>query len=85
MVVMDKHGMDKERYPFPVTPAELFTLIDSLPLRKEEMQLQGDAGQACAWLCLTLQLPWASTFCCLRFFLMLHQAWNTEDTDVQTF
>uniref|UniRef100_A0ACB8FHP2 Uncharacterized protein n=1 Tax=Sphaerodactylus townsendi TaxID=933632 RepID=A0ACB8FHP2_9SAUR len=47
MVVVDKHGVDKERYPFPATPAELFTLVDSFPLRKDEMKLQGEAGQSC--------------------------------------
>eukprot|EP00062_Callorhinchus_milii_P001840 gi/632937423/ref/XP_007899597.1/ PREDICTED: sushi repeat-containing protein SRPX [Callorhinchus milii] len=47
MVLFDKNGMDKERYPFPVTPAELFTLIDTFPLRKEEMKLQAANGQSC--------------------------------------
>ncbi|KAM9245812.1 sushi repeat-containing protein SRPX [Leptosomus discolor] len=47
IVVMDKHGMDKERYPFPATPAELFALIDNFPLRKEEMKLQAEIGQSC--------------------------------------
>lgn len=46
---MDKHGMDKERYPFPATPAELFALIDNFPLRKEEMKLQAEIGQSCPW------------------------------------
>ncbi|XP_008105587.1 sushi repeat-containing protein SRPX isoform X2 [Anolis carolinensis] len=47
MVVVDKHGVDKERYPFPATPAELFTLIDTFPLRKDEMKLQAESGQSC--------------------------------------
>ncbi|EMP31636.1 Sushi repeat-containing protein SRPX, partial [Chelonia mydas] len=47
VVVMDKHGMDKERYPFPATPAQLFALIDTFPLRKEEMKLQAETGQSC--------------------------------------
>ncbi|MGH0164811.1 UNVERIFIED_CONTAM: hypothetical protein FKN15_048149, partial [Acipenser sinensis] len=47
MVLIDKHGMDKERYAFPVTAAELFTLIDTFPLRKEEMKVQAEAGQTC--------------------------------------
>lgn len=47
IVVMDKHGMDKERYPFPATPAELFALIDKFPLRKDEMKLQAEIGQSC--------------------------------------
>ncbi|KAJ6667641.1 hypothetical protein lerEdw1_016762 [Lerista edwardsae] len=48
MVVVDKHGVDKERYPFPATPAEVFALIDAFPLRKDEMKLQAEAGQSCA-------------------------------------
>lgn len=49
MVVVDKHGVDKERYPFPATPAEVFALIDVFPLRKDEMKLQAEsAGQSCA-------------------------------------
>ncbi|XP_068602285.1 sushi repeat-containing protein SRPX [Brachionichthys hirsutus] len=47
MVLVDKQGTDKQRYPFPITAAELFTTIDSLPLRKEEMLLQQEAGQTC--------------------------------------
>uniref|UniRef100_A0A674HX86 Sushi repeat containing protein X-linked n=1 Tax=Terrapene triunguis TaxID=2587831 RepID=A0A674HX86_9SAUR len=47
VVVMDKHGMDKERYSFPPTPAQLFALIDTFPLRKEEMKLQAETGQSC--------------------------------------
>uniref|UniRef100_A0A8D2NMG3 Sushi repeat containing protein X-linked n=1 Tax=Zonotrichia albicollis TaxID=44394 RepID=A0A8D2NMG3_ZONAL len=47
IVVMDKHGMDKERYPFPATPAELFALIDKFPLRKDEMKLQAEIGHSC--------------------------------------
>ncbi|RMC06272.1 hypothetical protein DUI87_15703 [Hirundo rustica rustica] len=47
IVVMDKHGMDKERYPFPATPAELFALIDKFPLRKDEIKLQAEIGQSC--------------------------------------
>ncbi|XP_051870327.1 sushi repeat-containing protein SRPX [Pristis pectinata] len=47
MVLIDKYGMDKERYPFPVTAAELFTLIDTFALRKEEIKLQAESGQSC--------------------------------------
>uniref|UniRef100_UPI00398F0C01 sushi repeat-containing protein SRPX isoform X1 n=1 Tax=Pristiophorus japonicus TaxID=55135 RepID=UPI00398F0C01 len=47
MVLIDKYGMDKERYPFLVTAAELFTLIDTFPLRKEEIKLQAEIGQSC--------------------------------------
>lgn len=47
MVLLDKQGMDKQRYPFPITAAELFTTIDTFPLRKDEMVLQQEAGQSC--------------------------------------
>lgn len=47
MVLVDKQGTDKQRYPFPITAAELFTTIDTFPLRKEEMVLQQEAGQNC--------------------------------------
>ncbi|XP_033965883.1 sushi repeat-containing protein SRPX [Pseudochaenichthys georgianus] len=47
MVLVDKQGMDKQRYPFPITAAELFTTIDTFPLRKDEMVLQQEAGQNC--------------------------------------
>lgn len=47
MVLIDKQGMDKQRYPFPITAAELFTTIDTFPLRKDEMVLQQEAGQTC--------------------------------------
>ncbi|XP_048459154.1 sushi-repeat-containing protein SRPX-like [Rhincodon typus] len=47
MVLIDKYGMDKERYPFPVTAAELFTLIDTFSLRKKEIKLQIENGQSC--------------------------------------
>ncbi|KAA8588017.1 hypothetical protein FQN60_001211, partial [Etheostoma spectabile] len=47
MVLVDKQGMDKQRYPFPITSAELFTTIDTFPLRKDEMVLQQEAGQNC--------------------------------------
>ncbi|XP_054888272.1 sushi repeat-containing protein SRPX isoform X1 [Poeciliopsis prolifica] len=47
MVLVDKQGIDKQRYPFPITAAELFTTIDTFPLRKDEMVLQQEAGQFC--------------------------------------
>lgn len=47
MVLVDKQGMDKQRYPFPITAAELFTTIDTFPQRKDEMVLQQEAGQSC--------------------------------------
>lgn len=48
MVLVDKHGMDKERYVSLVTPVALFNLIDTFPLRKEEMVLQAEMGQTCS-------------------------------------
>ncbi|KAM6143934.1 sushi repeat-containing protein SRPX isoform 3-T3 [Erethizon dorsatum] len=47
MVLVDKHGMDKERFVSLVTPVALFNLIDTFPLRKEEMVLQAEMGQSC--------------------------------------
>ncbi|KPP67422.1 sushi repeat-containing protein SRPX-like, partial [Scleropages formosus] len=47
MVLIDKQGIDKMRYTFPITAAELFATIDTFPLRKEEMLLQQEAGQTC--------------------------------------
>ncbi|KAM9709240.1 sushi repeat-containing protein SRPX isoform 1-T1 [Menidia menidia] len=47
MVLVDKQGVDKQRYPFPITAAELFTTIDTFPIRKDEMVLQQQAGQTC--------------------------------------
>uniref|UniRef100_A0A2K6JR80 Sushi repeat containing protein X-linked n=1 Tax=Rhinopithecus bieti TaxID=61621 RepID=A0A2K6JR80_RHIBE len=47
MVLVDKHGMDKERYVSLVMPVALFNLIDTFPLRKEEMVLQAEMGQTC--------------------------------------
>uniref|UniRef100_A0A2K5CM64 Sushi repeat containing protein X-linked n=1 Tax=Aotus nancymaae TaxID=37293 RepID=A0A2K5CM64_AOTNA len=48
MVLVDKHGMDKERYVSLVMPVALFNLIDTFPLRKEEMVLQAEMGQTCS-------------------------------------
>uniref|UniRef100_A0A8C9ACJ1 Sushi repeat containing protein X-linked n=1 Tax=Prolemur simus TaxID=1328070 RepID=A0A8C9ACJ1_PROSS len=47
MVLVDKHGMDKERYVSLVMPVALFNLVDTFPLRKEEMVLQAEMGQTC--------------------------------------
>lgn len=47
MVLVDKQGINKQRYPFPITAAELFTTIDTFPLRKDEMLVQQEAGQTC--------------------------------------
>ncbi|KAE8623070.1 hypothetical protein XENTR_v10005479 [Xenopus tropicalis] len=47
LVVLDKHGMDKERYVTPVTNTDLFTLIDVFPLRKDEIKMQAEFGHTC--------------------------------------
>ncbi|KAK2904956.1 hypothetical protein Q8A67_006755 [Cirrhinus molitorella] len=47
MVLLDKQGVDKQRYTFPITAAEVFTTIDTFPLRTEEAILQKEAGQSC--------------------------------------
>ncbi|KAG8450535.1 hypothetical protein GDO86_002980, partial [Hymenochirus boettgeri] len=47
VMILDKHGMDKDRYIFPVANADLFTLIDTFPLRKDEMKLQAEVGHTC--------------------------------------
>ncbi|XP_026073782.1 sushi repeat-containing protein SRPX-like isoform X1 [Carassius auratus] len=47
MVLLDKQGVDKQRYTFPITAAEIFTTIDTFPLRAEEVTLQTEAGQSC--------------------------------------
>lgn len=66
MVLVDKHGMDKERFVSLVTPVTLFNLVDTFPLRKEEMVLQAEMGQSC------------TTWCNVHFsavsFLSLHSA-----------
>ncbi|XP_078514388.1 sushi repeat-containing protein SRPX isoform X1 [Lissotriton helveticus] len=49
MVIVDKHGMDKERYASPASAIEIFDLIDTFPLRKEEMKLQAAAGHTCTY------------------------------------
>lgn len=60
MVLVDKHGTDKERYVSLVTPMALFNLIDTFPLRKEEMILQAEMGQTC------------NTWCDVTFLVVLH-------------
>uniref|UniRef100_A0A671PK74 Sushi repeat-containing protein SRPX-like n=1 Tax=Sinocyclocheilus anshuiensis TaxID=1608454 RepID=A0A671PK74_9TELE len=47
MVLLDKQGVDKQRYTFPITAAEIFTTIDTFLLRTEESTLQKEAGQSC--------------------------------------
>ncbi|XP_040279725.1 sushi repeat-containing protein SRPX isoform X1 [Bufo bufo] len=47
MVVLDKHGVDKERYANPINNSDLFTLIDAFPLRRDEMQFQAEVGHMC--------------------------------------
>ncbi|XP_026999442.2 sushi repeat-containing protein SRPX [Tachysurus fulvidraco] len=47
LVLLDKQGVDKQRYTYPVTAAEIFTIIDTFPLRTEEDLLQKEAGHGC--------------------------------------
>ncbi|XP_062862041.1 sushi repeat-containing protein SRPX isoform X1 [Trichomycterus rosablanca] len=47
LVLVDKHGVDKQRYTYPVTAAEIFSIIDTFPLRTEEALLQKEAGHSC--------------------------------------
>ncbi|XP_035629537.1 sushi-repeat-containing protein SRPX-like isoform X6 [Oncorhynchus keta] len=47
MVMIDKQGMDKERYTYPITSAQIFTTIDTWQGRMDEMVLQQEAGHTC--------------------------------------
>ncbi|KAK1797859.1 hypothetical protein P4O66_008209, partial [Electrophorus voltai] len=47
LVLLDKQGVDKQRYTYPITAAELFSTIDTFPLRTEEAILQKEAGHSC--------------------------------------
>lgn len=47
LLLIDKQGTDRERYTYPITAAQIFTTIDTFPLRKEEMVLQQEAGHTC--------------------------------------
>lgn len=47
LVLLDKQGVDKQRYTYPVTAAEIFSIIDTFPLRTEEALLQKEAGHGC--------------------------------------
>lgn len=47
LVLLDKQGVDKQRFTYPVTAAEIFTIIDTFPLRTEEALLQKEAGHGC--------------------------------------
>ncbi|KAK3568327.1 hypothetical protein QTP86_004234 [Hemibagrus guttatus] len=44
LVLLDKQGVDKQRFTYPVTAAEIFTIIDAFPLRTEEALLQKEAA-----------------------------------------
>ncbi|XP_067113029.1 sushi repeat-containing protein SRPX [Osmerus mordax] len=47
LVLIDKQGTDRHRYTYPITSAEIFTTVDTFPLRKEEMLQQQEAGHTC--------------------------------------
>ncbi|CAB1347340.1 unnamed protein product [Coregonus sp. 'balchen'] len=47
MVMIDKQGMDRERYTYPITSAQIFTTIDTWQGRMDEMVLQQEAGHTC--------------------------------------
>lgn len=41
VVLLGKDGGEKKRFKRPVTPDELFALIDQMPMRQREMREQG--------------------------------------------
>uniref|UniRef100_A0A673XAP6 Sushi-repeat containing protein X-linked n=1 Tax=Salmo trutta TaxID=8032 RepID=A0A673XAP6_SALTR len=47
MVMIDKQGMDRERYTYPITSAQIFTTIDTWQGRIDEMVQQQEAGHTC--------------------------------------
>ncbi|XP_069752120.1 sushi repeat-containing protein SRPX2 [Narcine bancroftii] len=47
VVLIDKYGMDRERYIQPVTPNELFSLIDENLLSAEERDVQRQKKEFC--------------------------------------
>uniref|UniRef100_A0A8C7I3Z2 Sushi-repeat containing protein X-linked n=1 Tax=Oncorhynchus kisutch TaxID=8019 RepID=A0A8C7I3Z2_ONCKI len=48
MVMIDKQGLDRERYTYPITSAQIFTTIDTWQGRVDEMvQQQQEAGHTC--------------------------------------
>lgn len=45
--MIDKQGMDRERYMYPITSAQIFTTIDTWQGRIDEMVQQQEAGHTC--------------------------------------
>lgn len=47
MVLIDKQGVDRERYIEPVTPEELFTFIDTYLLSSQEVTQRAQSRDMC--------------------------------------
>ncbi|XP_043913452.1 sushi repeat-containing protein SRPX2 isoform X2 [Protopterus annectens] len=47
IILVDKLGLDRERYIYPVTPEELFTYIDNYMLEGQDSQLNSPDSNAC--------------------------------------
>lgn len=47
MVLIDKQGIDRERYMEPVTPEEIFTFIDDYLLSNEELVRRREQRDVC--------------------------------------
>lgn len=47
MVLIDKQGIDRERYMEPVTPEEIFTFIDDYLLSNEELIQRREQRDIC--------------------------------------
>lgn len=49
MVLIDKQGIDRERYMEPVTPEEIFTFIDDYLLSNQELIQRREQRDICEW------------------------------------
>lgn len=47
MVLIDKQGIDRERYMEPVTPEEIFTFIDDYLLSNQELTQRREQRDVC--------------------------------------
>lgn len=47
MVLIDKQGIDRERYMEPVTPEEIFTFIDDYLLSNQELARRAEQRDVC--------------------------------------
>lgn len=47
MVLIDKQGIDRERYMEPVTPEEIFTFIDDYLLSNQELTQRREQRDLC--------------------------------------